>query len=1478
MWFNTVTNIWYEYNGSTFTEVVRVLAAKYTNATTLQSVSIDAPAFTGTQVGLTSSARVGSLVFDSTGAPIKTGSGNKFFTTEDAFVTGVPTGAGLRVNNIVVSGQANAPIAAYQVVQYNDYAQIGVADPFQQGLRVFGILEEDAATNEVVNFLVEGMIYNSAWDWPAAGADANDPVYADFAGMITLTPVIPNQLPVGVVIGIQEILFAPGLFPQIVATNPGITDHGNLEPSSLLDDDHPQYHNDARGDLRYLQLATGGTLQGNLIMNAGTDVILTDLPINPTDAANKQYVDQISAGLDFKDSVHMCTTANLPGTYDNGTAGLGATLTATVNGVLPPSITDNHAHYVVGDRVLVKSQTDGVENGLFEVTDTGSGENVTEVITQADVADSLDGTHFTFEEAAGGAGFYVWYNTPAGAGDPAPAGSGIEVSIPTGAFALQVTTATIDAINASTAGVTAYIDENNSLYIVDDVTGTRTPAGTGTSPFTVSTPIPGTASPTPWILTRTQDADNSPSNEVSNGLFVFVEDGETCAGTGWVMTEPTGAADLGIDELVFTQFSAVPTVNPSRIQDLDNNTYIDVEQSADNNNVVIQGGPRDVANTGGDIIANSGSAASGSGFDGGGVQITTGAADPLLVGGFGGDFSVTTGLAGQGGLDGQSGSILLESPDSAQYSGGITLSTGNATGAGSKAGAIDLRPGVSDSGGTSSANVNILGSAAGGGLVESGLKFIPKANLVSRFGVGFSAPVTVAADVIWKLPGADGTNGQVLTTDGSGVLSWSAGGGTPNLWETIVSDSGSATADSPTDSLSILGGAGIDTAVVGDVLTISAVEVIPTIALAFGGFGSEGAALSTVYTSADDITTWTGARPGHGGTFVGPKGAAYAPAIDTWVYTSSTKPAYYSTDNGITWTAAPRVNSFTNTASGATGTNLAWSETLGLFIMGGNSGQIQKSSDGIVWSDSTDAPPNVGTFGSSQITTTTWSETLGLFFVGTTNNEVGYSADGDNWTLTATEPGGPSTVDIDSIYVVGSRIFVGRDNSTVYYSDNNGTSWTQSTLSPAAPLTDCGAFAANNDGSIIIMGGVGLNDGEFVWRSTDNGVNFTRIDAGTSAGVGTNMYAFSFIFDTDYGFIMGGRDAGLDEHIILTSPDGLTWTLQLSEKYVGPPAERNDFDAIASKKQNGQIPLVAGTEVGGATGFPAAVDECTTLVANSANAFVERPALELPHPYDIAAQVFGEAPAGGIVLKFVAPHEITLFEYGHWGDAETPPTAGDRVFDVRKNGVSVGTILFEQNGLSGGLITDFGISQVGTAGAPAIQLAQGDVLTVISPSDGDSQGSTGTGNAGLEDVAMTLRGHVLPGSAISCITPDFTLTDPADAFSSDFTISGIVGGITHFEVAVVAYGDPFETGVPATTTFFPTSDQTVFGPNGADIDDGTTLVSVTRESQYATLPYDTTTFDVFDSSGGSRYILVRVCGFAPGGIVCKQGFMETAGA
>lgn len=68
--------------------------------------------------------------------------------------------------------------------------------------------------------------------------------------------------------------------------------------------------------------------------------------------------------------------------------------------------------------------------------------------------------------------------------------------------------------------------------------------------------------------------------------------------------------------------------------------------------------------------------------------------------------------------------------------------------------------------------------------------------------VGFKAPATITTNRIWTLPSADGTSGQVLSTDGSGVLSWATAGGGGGLTHFVESESTAApNATVPVDAL-----------------------------------------------------------------------------------------------------------------------------------------------------------------------------------------------------------------------------------------------------------------------------------------------------------------------------------------------------------------------------------------------------------------------------------------------------------------------------------------------------------------------------------------------------------------------------------------------------------------------------------------------------------------------------------------------------
>ena len=128
--------------------------------------------------------------------------------------------------------------------------------------------------------------------------------------------------------------------------------------------------------------------------------------------ANKAYVDQVAQGLDTKPSCRVATTANLSATYSNGTAGVGATLT---NSGTQAALSIDGITMVAADRVLVKDQSTAAQNGIYVVTNIGSG-STNWILTRATPEDQpaeLTGGSFVFVEegTANGDNGYVFTHT-----------------------------------------------------------------------------------------------------------------------------------------------------------------------------------------------------------------------------------------------------------------------------------------------------------------------------------------------------------------------------------------------------------------------------------------------------------------------------------------------------------------------------------------------------------------------------------------------------------------------------------------------------------------------------------------------------------------------------------------------------------------------------------------------------------------------------------------------------------------------------------------------------------------------------------------------------------------------------------------------------------------------------------------------------------------------------------------------------------
>jgi hypothetical protein len=74
-------------------------------------------------------------------------------------------------------------------------------------------------------------------------------------------------------------------------------------------------------------------------------------------------------GGSYKKNVRVATTAALTVTYSNGTSGVGATLT---NAGSPAAISIDGVALSLNDRVLVKDQASGLQNGIYAVTTVGT--------------------------------------------------------------------------------------------------------------------------------------------------------------------------------------------------------------------------------------------------------------------------------------------------------------------------------------------------------------------------------------------------------------------------------------------------------------------------------------------------------------------------------------------------------------------------------------------------------------------------------------------------------------------------------------------------------------------------------------------------------------------------------------------------------------------------------------------------------------------------------------------------------------------------------------------------------------------------------------------------------------------------------------------------------------------------------------------------------------------------------------------------
>lgn len=95
-------------------------------------------------------------------------------------------------------------------------------------------------------------------------------------------------------------------------------------------------------------------------------------PSAPTHAANKQYVDNAGANLDWKENVRFSPTANV------------TIASALVNGAQFDNVTA-----ATGDRVLLQNQTTASQNGIYIVAASGAASRAPDADTSAEISNMV---------------------------------------------------------------------------------------------------------------------------------------------------------------------------------------------------------------------------------------------------------------------------------------------------------------------------------------------------------------------------------------------------------------------------------------------------------------------------------------------------------------------------------------------------------------------------------------------------------------------------------------------------------------------------------------------------------------------------------------------------------------------------------------------------------------------------------------------------------------------------------------------------------------------------------------------------------------------------------------------------------------------------------------------------------------------------------------------------------------------------------
>jgi hypothetical protein len=365
----------------------------YANAGTIGANLLTGTLTTAAQPNITS---VGNL----TSLQVGTGNSNVVISDGNITVTGTLTANNFSGNfSGTFNGNVDAPGSNTQIV-FNDDDVLGASSAFtfDKAGNLLTVNGNVSAANVTASGDVSGATLTGSLTTASQGNITSvgtlTSLTVDAAGSVTGANLVSaNYITGTLTTAAQPNITSVGELTSLIVTgdaNVGnLSSNGSVTASGNLSGNNATVTNSlTAGSLVSDSLTAEGTSDLDLVAGTGNaNVVLTPsgtgtvdvsnaritqvgTPTADSDAATKSYVDSVAQGLDVKASVKVATAAALPAvTYDNGTLGVGATLTAGSTGAL----TVDGVAVALNDRILVKNQAAATQNGIYVVTTLGDG-------------------------------------------------------------------------------------------------------------------------------------------------------------------------------------------------------------------------------------------------------------------------------------------------------------------------------------------------------------------------------------------------------------------------------------------------------------------------------------------------------------------------------------------------------------------------------------------------------------------------------------------------------------------------------------------------------------------------------------------------------------------------------------------------------------------------------------------------------------------------------------------------------------------------------------------------------------------------------------------------------------------------------------------------------------------------------------------------------------------------------------------------